>query len=154
MEVVEVPKKYNDGIVRIKNWKDTLSKGVYNGKQVFIHYTSAKGIEAIQQELALSDKKRNEKREGSKPGIYVNPVTQQFNPENVEILLFLGNEKYVGCGDYVVIFSSDNSLEEVGLVTEKTWVKEYKLHGGDIKLTRENLIYMGKNPFPDVFDDK
>jgi len=131
-------------------WRDILDTGYHDKKPIYIHYTSEDGYRAIINEKTISDKKRGEKREGSKPGIYVNPVTQKFNPENVEILLFLGNDRYAGNGNYVVIFSSDLPVDDLGPVTEGSWVREYKLYG-EVVLTKNNLIYGGRNPFPDVF---
>jgi len=117
---------------------------------IFIHYTSKAGAQGILASKAITDKHRNEKRSGSKSGIYVNPPAQQFSPENAEILLFLGNDKYKGSADYAVIFAWDTKPEEIGPVTQGSWVKEFKIHG-DIKLTKENILYIGPNPFPDVF---
>lgn len=141
----DAPKSFKVG-----GWKDILDSGYHNDNPIYIHYTSEAGYRAITAEKTISDKKRGEKREGAKPGIYVNPSNQRFNPQNVETLLFLGNENYIGNGDYVVIFSSDLVLEDLGPVTKDSWVKECKLYG-EVKLTQKNAIFGGPNPFPDVF---
>jgi hypothetical protein len=93
---------------------------------------------------------RNETRAGSKGGIYVNPPGQQFNGENVENLLFLGNERYVGRGDYMVIFSSDQVPQNLGPITSGSPFIEMKMPK-DIILTPSNVLYMGPNKFPDYF---
>jgi RHS repeat-associated protein len=139
-----------DALENKPNWLDVLNSGQYNDKPVYIHYTSSQGAEAISREKSISDKARGEKRAGSKGGVYVNPPGQQFDSENVENLLFLGNERYRGSGDYMVIFSSDQVPEDLGAVTQGSPFVELKMHK-EIKLSSSSLLYLGKNIFPDYF---
>lgn len=133
-----------------KDWQSILDSGTYNGKPVYIHYTDKAGLEAITQQRRISDALRGETRAGSKGGIYVNPPGQQFNGENVENLLFLGNERYVGRGNYMVIFSSDQVPQNLGPITSGSPFVELKMPK-DINLTPSNILYMGPNKFPDYF---
>lgn len=140
----------NKPLLNNPNWQSTLDSGTYNGKPVYIHYTDKAGLEAITRQQRISDVLRNETRAGSKGGIYVNPPGQQFNGENVENLLFLGNERYVGRGDYMVIFSSDQVPQNLGPITSGSPFIEMKMPK-DIILTPSNVLYMGPNKFPDYF---
>lgn len=79
------------------------------------------------------------------------PPGQQFNSENVENLLFLGNERYVGSGDYMVIFSSDQVPTDLGPVTAGSQFVELKM-AKEIKLTPSNFLYLGPNNFKDYFE--
>ncbi|MCX4243136.1 hypothetical protein [Paraliomyxa miuraensis] len=128
-----------------------LGKGTWRGKLIYIHYTDLAGLLAIFGARRITDARRGETRAGSKGGIYVNPPSQMFNPSNVETLLFLGNERYVGRGDYVVIFTADNEHSGWVPVTSESWVLEGTL-SEDVVLTGANVLYMGPNPFPDVFE--
>lgn len=140
----------NKPLLNNPNWQSILDSGTYNGKPVYIHYTDKAGLEAITRQQRISDVLRNETRAGSKGGIYVNPPGQQFNGENVENLLFLGNERYVGRGDYMVIFSSDQVPQNLGPITSGSPFIEMKMPK-DIILTPSNVLYMGPNKFPDYF---
>lgn len=123
---------------------------MYKGQPVYIHYTSKEGAEAIARELAINDLARGQTRAGAKGGVYVNPANQQFNSENVENLLFLGNERYVGRGDYMVIFSTDQVPTNLGPVTAGSPFVELKMPR-EIKLTPSNILYSGPNTFPNYF---
>lgn len=129
-----------------------MAKGTYRGKIIYLHYTDRDGAIAIYNARRITDAHRGYLREGSKAGIYVNPPGQVFNPENVENLLFLGNEKYQGRGDYVLIFTADNRQEDLGAVTSGSWVNEYKIYGDvDFMSQAADILYIGPNPFPDYF---
>lgn len=141
----------NQPLVNHQDWQSVVDSGTYNGKPVYIHYTSEAGAEAIARERSINDLARGERRAGSKGGVYVNPPGQQFNSENVENLLFLGNERYVGSGDYMVIFSSDQVPTDLGPVTAGSQFVELKMPK-EIKLTEANFLYLGPNEFKDYFD--
>ncbi|WP_232964778.1 MULTISPECIES: hypothetical protein [Pseudomonas] len=132
------------------NWQSVLDSGFHNGQPVYIHYTSKEGAEAIARAQGINDLTRNETRAGSKGGVYVNPPGQQLNSENVETLLFLGNERYAGRGEYKVIFSTDQVPRELGPVTAGSSIIELKMDK-EIKLTPSNFLYLGPNKFPDYF---
>ncbi|MDP1136552.1 hypothetical protein Q6325_28245, partial [Klebsiella pneumoniae] len=85
-------------LVNHPDWQNILDSGEHNGQPVYIHYTSKAGAEAIAKEQSINDLARGERRAGSKGGVYVNPPGQQFNGDNVENLLFLGNERYKDSG--------------------------------------------------------
>jgi len=68
----------------------------------------------------------------------------------VENLLFLGNERYVGRGDYMVVFSSDQVPQDLGSITSGSQFVELKMNK-EIKLTESNFLYLGPNQFPDYF---
>lgn len=140
----------NQPLTNHPDWQSILDSGMYNGKPVYIHYTDKAGLEAITRQRRISDTLRNETRAGSKGGIYVNPPGQQFNGENVESLLFLGNERYVGRGNYMVIFSSDQIPQNLGPITSGSPFVEMKMPK-DINLTPSNILYMGPNTFPNYF---
>lgn len=132
------------------NWSSVLDSGFHNGQPVYIHYTSKEGAEAIARAQGINDLARGETRAGSKGGVYVNPPGQQLNSENVETLLFLGNERYAGRGEYKVIFSTDQVPKELGPVTAGSQIVELKMDK-EIKLTSSNFLYLGPNTFPDYF---
>lgn len=133
-----------------QDWQSIVDSGFHNGQPVYIHYTSRAGSEAIAQQQSINDLARAERRAGSKGGVYVNPPGQQFNGENVENLLFLGNERYVGSGDYMVIFSTDQTPVNLGAVTTGSQFVELKMDKA-IKLTPSNFLYLGPNKFPNYF---
>ncbi|MBV7544833.1 RHS repeat protein [Pseudomonas sp. PDM26] len=137
-------------LINDPQWLSVLDSGIHNGQPVYIHYTSALGAEAISREKSINDRARGEKRAGSKGGVYVNPPGQQFNNENVESLLFLGNERYKGSGDYMVIFSTDQVPEDLGSITQGSPFIELKMHK-EIQLTPFNFLFLGMNIFPDYF---
>ncbi len=132
------------------NWQAVVDSGFHNGQPVYIHYTSKEGAEAIARAQGINDLARNETRAGSKGGVYVNPPGQQLNSENVETLLFLGNERYAGRGEYKVIFSTDQVPRDLGPVTAGSSIVELKMDK-EIKLTSSNFLYLGPNQFPDYF---
>lgn len=132
------------------DWSSVLDSGFHNGQPVYIHYTSKEGAEAIARAQGINDLARGETRAGSKGGVYVNPPGQQLNSENVETLLFLGNERYAGRGEYKVIFSTDQVPKELGPVTAGSQIVELKMDK-EIKLTSSNFLYLGPNTFPDYF---
>ncbi|MCF4977233.1 hypothetical protein GIW56_01555 [Pseudomonas gessardii] len=141
----------NQPLANHQDWQSIVDSGTYNGKPVYIHYTSKEGAEAIARERSINDLARGERRAGSKGGVYVNPPGQQFNSENVETLLFLGNERYVGSGDYMVIFSSDQAPVDIGAVTQGSQFRELKMAKA-IKLTPSNFLYLGPNTFKNYFE--
>ncbi|WP_226476455.1 DUF6543 domain-containing protein [Pseudomonas sp. MWU16-30323] len=140
----------NKPLVNHPDWQSAVDSGTHNGQPVYIHYTSKEGAEAIARGHSINDLTRGETRAGSKGGVYVNPPGQQFNGENVENLLFLGNERYVGRGDYMVIFSTDQVPQDLGSITAGSPFVELKMNK-EIKLTESNLLYLGPNQFPDYF---
>ncbi|NVZ49774.1 hypothetical protein HX792_05445 [Pseudomonas sp. B6002] len=141
----------NAPLANHQDWQSLLDSGTYNGQPVYIHYTDKAGAEAIAQGQSITDSTRGATRAGSKGGIYVNPPGQQFNSENVEDLLFLGNERYVGRGDYMVIFSTDQAPEELGAITAGSPFVELRMPK-EIKLKPSNFLYLGPNKFPNYFD--
>lgn len=140
----------NQSLANHQDWQSIVDSGTYNGQPVYIHYTDKAGAEAITRGQTISDATRGETRAGSKGGVYVNPPGQQFNGENVEDLLFLGNERYVGRGDYMVIFSTDQVPEELGAITAGSPFVELKMPK-EIKLKPSNFLYLGPNKFPNYF---
>lgn len=140
----------NKQLVNHPDWQSAVDSGTHNGQPVYIHYTSKEGAEAIAQGQGINDLARGETRAGSKGGVYVNPPGQQFNGENVENLLFLGNERYVGRGDYMVIFSTDQVPQDLGSITAGSPFVELKMNK-EIKLNPSNFLYLGPNQFPDYF---
>lgn len=140
----------NQQLANHQDWQSITDSGMHNGQPVYIHYTDKAGAEAIAREHAITDSARGETRAGSKGGVYVNPPGQQFNAANVENLLFLGNERYVGRGDYMVIFSTDQVPQDLGAVTAGSPFVELKMPK-EIKLTPSNFVYSGPNRFPDYF---
>ncbi|WP_248730324.1 hypothetical protein [Pseudomonas sp. MWU13-2517] len=140
----------NQRLVNHPDWQSVVDSGTYNGQPVYIHYTSKEGAEAITRQLSINDASRETTRAGAKGGVYVNPPGQQFNGENVETLLFLGNKRYEGRGDYMVIFSTDQVPTNLGPVTAGSPFVELKFQKG-IKLTPSNFVYAGPNTFANYF---
>lgn len=144
------PAATGQSLINHQDWQSIVDSGMYNGQPVYIHYTDMAGAEAIARGQAINDAARGATREGSKGGVYVNPPGQQFNSENVEDLLFLGNERYVGRGDYMVIFSTEQVPQELGAITAGSPFVELKMPR-DIKLKPSNFLYLGPNKFPNYF---
>lgn len=137
-------------LINHQDWQSIVDSGTHNDQPVYIHYTDKAGAEAITRGHTINDAARGATREGSKGGVYVNPPGQQFNSENVEDLLFLGNERYVGRGDYMVIFSTDQVPQDLGAITAGSPFVELKMPR-DIKLKASNFLYLGPNKFPNYF---
>lgn len=133
------------------NWQEILNSGFHQGQPVYVHYTSEAGLAAIRASGAISDVARGERRAGAQAGIYVNPPGQQFNPENAENLLFLGNERYIGSANHMVVFSSDQPVNNLGPVTAGSPVQEIRTTQSTIPLNAQNFLYGGVNSFPDWF---
>lgn len=144
------PAATGQSLINYQDWQSIVDSGMHNGQPVYIHYTDKAGAEAIARGQAINDAARGATREGSKGGVYVNPPGQQFNSENVEDLLFLGNERYVGRGDYMVIFSTDQIPEQLGAITAGSPFVELRMPK-DIKLKPSNFLYLGPNKFPNYF---
>ena len=112
---------------------------------IYLHFTDQAGLQAIQRAGKIEDHSAKN-RPGSKPGIYVAPGHQTFNPEEAHLNLFLGDEKYSRRGEYVIAVRLPTaSVTEGEALTEKSKYKEAKYTAGDIDL--QSAIYKGPNPF-------
>jgi hypothetical protein len=139
-------------IFKNKLWRKALNEGMFNGLPVYIHYTSLAGLQSIMSSKSISDGSSGERRPGAKAGVYMNPANQRLSPENAESLLFLGNERYLGSADCMVILAAKD-IDDLGAVTKGSWAREMKSRASVIPLTLENLLYAGPNRFPDAFPE-
>ena len=138
---------------RLQLLEQRLNDGMLNDKPIYIHYSTEDGINKIVKDLEITDVRRNETRPGSSVGIYLCPGHHTFNPENVWMLLFLGNELYRDRGDHVVVFAWNAPSKPIDQpVTSGSWARELIYQGGSVNFTKEDLLYCGPNPFLNVFE--
>ncbi|ECD1914959.1 hypothetical protein TS31_004624 [Salmonella enterica subsp. enterica serovar Hindmarsh] len=73
-----------------------INNGLFNGKIVYIHYTSKEGLNAIKMQRKISANPNRERRgTNAKKGVYLTLAKDAMNGRNAHHLLFLGEERYV-----------------------------------------------------------
>jgi len=125
-----------------------IDNGLFNGKTVYIHYTSKEGLDAIKMQRKISANPNSERRgTNAKKGVYLTFAKDAMNGMNAHNLLFFGEEKYVSSAMYCVIFVFNNPLYlHSAPVTSGSHVTEV-ISSNDIHFHQINIIYEGKNPF-------
>ncbi|CAM3425959.1 hypothetical protein BS639_22055 [Rouxiella silvae] len=125
-----------------------INNGLFNGKTVYIHYTSKEGLDAIKMQRKISANPNSERRgTNAKKGVYLTFAKDAMNGMNAHNLLFFGEEKYALSALYCVIFVFNNPLYlRSAPVTSGSHVTEV-ISLSDIYFHQINIIYEGKNPF-------
>lgn len=137
---------------RFQAFEKSLNQGTVNGKNIYMHFSDENGIRNIVSAMSINDKRRNETRVGSAKGIYLTSLTHTLNPENVWVLLFLGNEIYKDRGSWVVAFGFTPTAElKQQPVTQGSWAQELIYMGASVTFSQADLVYSGPNPFVNIF---
>lgn len=125
-----------------------IDNGLFNGKVVYIHYTSLESLNAIKKQRKISANPNRERRGiKAKKGVYLALAKDAMNGRDAHNLLFLGEERYVLSAMYCIIFvfNSPRYLSSAP-VTSGGHVTEV-ISLDDIYFHQINIIYDGKNPF-------
>jgi hypothetical protein len=133
---------------KIPNLDDLLNQGQFKGKPIYIHVTSNEGWQGIAKSGKINATPKKARRGNSaKNGIYLNPCSQAFWPEDAWTLLFFCEQKYRDSADYCLVFSFLNDIViEANPISEASWVKEM-IYWSNISLNDITLHYSGPNPF-------
>ncbi|WP_338849700.1 hypothetical protein V8J88_11635 [Massilia sp. W12] len=145
---------YQSGAKIMPGWKPTggrdslldtrLNAGIWNGKPIYIHVTSAAGYAAINGAMRI-----NATRPGGKNGIYLNPVSQCFSPNDAFTLLFFENELYRDSASHCLVFAfNDHAHVEDNPISHGSWVREV-IYRNDITFSDITILYRGPNIFED-----
>lgn len=82
-----------------------INNGLFNGKVVYIHYTSKEGLDAIKMQRKISANPNRERRgRNAKKGVYITLAKDAMNGMNAYNLLFLGEERYLLSSMYCIVF--------------------------------------------------
>ncbi|WP_391528362.1 hypothetical protein [Photorhabdus akhurstii] len=101
------------------------------GENTFIHYTDKAGFDSIMKTGVLNP--------NSQGKVYVTDIL--MTPDDVTRNLLINNPKYVGRGDYAIIFKADSvQLNNINKVSEFEYI-----HSGKLKM--KEILHAGKNPY-------
>jgi RHS repeat-associated protein len=98
----------------------------------YIHYTDKAGFDAITGSNSILP--------NAKDKVYMTDVL--MTPSQVHRDLMISNPKYVGRGEFAIIFKIDEVQKSN---TKLSWDRLEYIHSGKLKLN--NIIYAGKNPY-------
>ncbi|MDU3454211.1 MAG: RHS repeat-associated core domain-containing protein, partial [Proteus mirabilis] len=100
-------------------------------ENTFIHYTDKAGFDSIMKTGVLNP--------NSQGKVYVTDIL--MIPDDVTRNLLINNPKYVGRGDYAIIFKVDSvQLNNINKVSEFEYI-----HSGKLKM--KEILHAGKNPY-------
>jgi hypothetical protein len=130
-----------------------LRLGTWNGKPIYIHFTSLAGLNGINQGGVITATPKQDRRGGkAKNGVYLNPVSQTFGPKDAWVLLFFMNATYLNSANYCFVFAfleqPGGSCFKSGPITDGSWVQEV-IYNDHIKFSDIDILYRGPNPFVD-----
>ena len=114
-------------------WVDPL--GLSAG-DVFIHYTNKAGFENIMTTGVIND--------NGKEKVYITDVL--MSPQDVFRDVLTSNPKYIGSGDYAIIFKLDSVQKTNTTLSSRI---EY-IHDGNLRL--KDIVYSGENPYQKFSD--
>ncbi|PMW95483.1 hypothetical protein C1X59_26355 [Pseudomonas sp. FW215-R2] len=125
-----------------------LNTGIFNGRPIYIHMTSLLGYTAINNASQISCAPNTARRgQAAKQGIYLNPSTQPFSPEEAHTLLFFDEPRYAQSATHCFIFAfRDAVVVEDFPISQYSWVREI-IYRGDINFRDIDLLYRGPNQF-------
>lgn len=128
-----------------------LNAGLWNGRPIYIHFTSHGGYDGINLAGKLNATPKTDRRGmAAKDGIYLNPVLQTFSPLEAFMLLFFETEKYRSSATHCFVFSflsqPGSSFFKEGAIAEGSWVREI-IYGTHISFKEIDILYRGPNPF-------
>ncbi|MGU7776104.1 hypothetical protein ACV229_38865 [Burkholderia sp. MR1-5-21] len=125
-----------------------LNNGMFNGRPIYIHYTSQAGHTAIAMQRCIMGTP-NAARRGARaqPGVYLALAKDAMNGERAHQTLFLGADRYrlsaTHC--FIFTFNADPFLSSQP-VSQGSTVDEV-IYPGNIPFRSINVIYDGRNPF-------
>ena len=125
-----------------------IDNGMFNGKTVYIHYTSKEGFDAIKSQRKISSNPNPDRRgTKAKSGVYLTYAKDAMNGRDAHVSLFLGAERYVLSAMYciVFIFNSPRHLETHPISSTSPVTEVISLQ--DIHFHQINIIYDDQNPF-------
>ncbi|NRD73995.1 RHS repeat-associated core domain-containing protein [Shewanella sp. VB17] len=125
-----------------------LNNGTFNGKPLYIHYTSKEGYEAISGShyfRATPDYSRRGVKASN--SVYLAQAKDAMSNEQAHLNLFLGEEKYSNSATHSFVFSfRDQQFLEPRAITLGSTISEVT-YPGNIPFKKIDLIYSGVNPF-------
>ena len=130
---------------------DRLDRGLWNDKPIYIHFTSAAGYDGINLARTINATPKQDRRGGrARNGVYLNPSTQAFGPQDAFTLLFFDSEAYRLSALYAFVFAFHATVAvEDDAISSGSWVREIIYRGGDIGFSDVDILYRGPNPFVD-----
>ena len=125
-----------------------LNEGLFNGKTVYIHYTSEQGLKAIRKDGKISANPNRDRRgPNAKRGVYLTSAKDAMNQKKAHKLLFFCEEKYASSATHCIIFVFyDNRELTYAPITSGSSVTEV-ISWNDINFNQIDIIYYGKNCF-------
>lgn len=125
-----------------------LNNGMFNGRPLYIHYTSADTFPKIIASRCFMARPNYERRGyAAKSGIYLVRGMHAFNAKRAFTQLFLGEPKYRDSARYCFLFTFNNDPHLTGNLISAGSTVEELIHPGNLSFSKINIIYQGKNPF-------
>jgi len=125
-----------------------LNNGMFNGKPLYIHYTSAQTFPQIINSRCFMARPNYDRRGvAAKPGIYLVRSIHAFNAEKAFQQLFLGEAKYRESAKFCFLFTFNSDPHLTGHPVSAGSSVEELIHPGNISFSKINIIYQGINPF-------
>jgi hypothetical protein len=127
---------------------DRLNRGLWNGKPIYIHFTSQGGHDAINNDRKMTATPNTTRRgQAAKYGIYLNPSTQTFSPDDAHTLLFFAEERYRDSSTHCFVFAFHDLVNvEQAPISHGSWVQEV-IYRHDIAFSEIDILYRGPNRF-------
>jgi hypothetical protein len=125
-----------------------LNNGTFNGRSIYVHYTSEAGHRAIMRQRCILAKPSKERRgAAAKMGVYLALAKDAMNNRAAHHSLFLGEERYAQSATHCLVFVfNSNPHLTAQPISQGSRVSE-AIHPGNIPFHRIDVIYDGRNPF-------
>lgn len=125
-----------------------LNNGLFNGRPIYIHYTSQSGYTAIMSQRYIAAKPDKDRRGNhAKAGVYLIAARDAMNRKMAHHTLFLGEDKYRDSATHCIVFAFNHPvLLEKNPVSSGSAVHEI-IHRGNIPFHSVDVIYDGQNRF-------
>lgn len=102
-------------------------------QDVLVHYTDLQGLlNVLRMNRFVGDSKNN---------VYFS--NEGFTAEEAEQYLFIGNQRHVGRGDFVIILQRQQGAK----FTSHPQMPFELIHQGSYRFQAEQIMYVGPNPF-------
>jgi hypothetical protein len=127
---------------------DRLNLGLWHDRPIYIHITSQEGFDGISKAGLIKATPKTDRRGlSAKNGIYINPSTQAFSPEDAWLLLFFEEEKYRFSSRFCFVFAFHEAIVvEEDAISSGSWIREI-IYRKDISFKEIDILYSGPNPF-------
>ncbi|UNK63601.1 hypothetical protein [Buttiauxella ferragutiae] len=125
-----------------------INNGLFNGKIIYIHYTSKEGLAAIKMQRKISANPNRARRgDNAKKGVYLALAKDAMNNTYAHNLLFLGEKKYEASAMYCIVFVFNTTcyLHSAPVSSGSPATEVISLD--DIYFNKINILYDGQNPF-------